>query len=221
MFFSKKEEEWEKWLQCYPKVMRLYAAKKKKEKLIKLDDWYQKALKLEVDKRKPLYLKKDELKKLMERKLTRGKFHPRLTELIKSITEKDIKEITNKSYGHIKEPEVAIKELRKVKGVGPAPASAIMTYFCPEKYAVMADESVQSLLSGKIDYTLKYYLLHLEKIHLRKELSRGESLWTAHDVELALSSWKIATQNGFQLADYSEIKRKKGNKENEENVLKK
>ena len=40
MFSSKKEEEWKKWLQCYPKVMSLYAAEKKKEKLIKLDDWY-------------------------------------------------------------------------------------------------------------------------------------------------------------------------------------
>ena len=37
--FSSKEEEWKKWLQCYPKVMKLYAAKKKKEKLIKVDDW--------------------------------------------------------------------------------------------------------------------------------------------------------------------------------------
>ena len=52
---------------------------------------------------------------------------------------------------------------------------AIMTCFCPEKYAVMADESVQSLLSGKIDYTLKYYLLYLKKIRLReKELSKGK-----------------------------------------------
>ena len=39
MFSSKKEEEWEKWLQCYTKVMKLYAAKKKKEKLIKIDEW--------------------------------------------------------------------------------------------------------------------------------------------------------------------------------------
>ena len=39
MFSSKKEEEWKKWLQCYTKVMKLYAAKKKKEKLIKLDEW--------------------------------------------------------------------------------------------------------------------------------------------------------------------------------------
>ena len=50
-----------------------------------------------------------------------------------------------------------------------------MTCLCPEKYAFMADESVQSLLSGKIDYTLKYYLLYLEKIRLRaKELSKGK-----------------------------------------------
>ena len=55
--------------------------------------------------------------------LQRGKFRPRLTELIKSNSEKDIKEITSKSYGHIKEPETAIKELCKLKGVGPATAS--------------------------------------------------------------------------------------------------
>lgn len=55
--------------------------------------------------------------------LQRGKFRPRLTELIKSNSEKDIKEITSKSYGHIKEPEAAIKELCKLKGVGPATAS--------------------------------------------------------------------------------------------------
>ena len=55
--------------------------------------------------------------------LQRGKFRPRLTELIKSNSEKDIKEITSRSHGHIKEPEAAIKELCKLKGVGPATAS--------------------------------------------------------------------------------------------------
>lgn len=43
--------------------------------------------------------------------------------MIKSNTEKDIKEITSKSYGYMKEPELAIKELCKLKGVGPATAS--------------------------------------------------------------------------------------------------
>ena len=61
----------------------------------------------------------------------RGKFRPRLTELVASNADSLIKEVSVASFKNFKKPEIAIKELSKLRGVGPATASGeYFEFFC-------------------------------------------------------------------------------------------
>ena len=53
----------------------------------------------------------------------RGKFRPRLTELVQQNSEKDVESISKAAFKAEKNPEKAVKELSKLKAVGPATAS--------------------------------------------------------------------------------------------------
>merc|ERR1712025_906203 len=115
----------------------------------------------------------------MEWKLTRGKFRPQLTSLIESNDESKVKEISENSFSYINDPELAIKELCQLRGVGPATASAILTAFSPETFCFMADEAVNCVLSGKINYNMKYYLEYLRQVSEKAvELSEHGKTWT-------------------------------------------
>ena len=49
-----------------------------------------------------------------------------------------------------------------------------MTAYKPEKYAFMADEAVNEVLKGKIDYTLKYYMKYLDEVKLKAQFLTQE-----------------------------------------------
>lgn len=203
---------WNKYLSAYDNALKFLSEKKKKAKLISLDNWYQKTLGKNVRSRDIPYLEKAELVKLMEWKLTRGKFRPRLAEFIQSNTEENIKKITETSFKQIEQVDVAIKELCQLKGVGPATASAILTVYKPGMYCFMADEAVVSVLSGKIDYTLKYYHQFLEKVRDKAtELSKKDenNCWTPHIVECALWSWHLISKHDIPFPDSSKAEKRK------------
>ncbi|KAL9956139.1 hypothetical protein ACROYT_G037574 [Oculina patagonica] len=97
-------------------------------------------------------------------RLGRGKFRPRLTQLIQANSSETVKEVTSKAFKCLPDVKLAITELTKLKAVGPATASAIL---CAGNRQVpfMADEAMQAIPGfGKIDYSLKFYLQYLEKI---------------------------------------------------------
>lgn len=204
-FFASSDcAQWKRYLVNYQNVLGMFCTKKKKKNLLHLDNWYQTELSGELKKRgDDSCLRKLELTKLMEWKLTRGKFRPRLTEMVKTNPDQMVEDVSSSSFQKIDQPEEAIKEMCKLKAVGPATASAILTAYCPEKYAFMADEAVSSVLSGKIDYTMKYYLTFLDKITKKaKELSKKDTnTWTPHDVELALWTHKISCQLDIKLKE--------------------
>ncbi|XP_065066009.1 uncharacterized protein LOC135691933 [Rhopilema esculentum] len=193
---------WRSRLNQYAPVMKKKAEDKKKKELSDLDSWFQTDLPDAIAARCPRHITKDEITKLMKWKLMRGKFRPRLTELIQQNTEKDVKLVSEKAFSNAGNVSVAIKELSKLKGVGPATASAIMCAANPEQFAFMADEAMSSIPSFKVDYTLPHYqkfmkILTDKAMLLNKKENQFE--WTPHKVELALWVDLTAKKVGLDL----------------------
>ncbi|XP_022778355.1 uncharacterized protein LOC111319895 [Stylophora pistillata] len=137
---------------------------------------FQNVLPQEINKRSEKYLTHEELTKLMEWKLTRGKFRPRLTQLVQTNTSETVKEVTCNAFKCLPDVKLAITELTTLKAVGPGTASAILCAGC-HQVPFMADEAIQAIPGfGKIDYTLKFYLQYLDKIRscLKKLLNKGQ-----------------------------------------------
>lgn len=203
---------WKKYLSSYSKALALMTERKKKKQLIPLDKWVEDTLGKTIRSRDSPFMEKSELAKLMEWKLTRGKFRPQLPSLIASNSEELVKTASQKAFTNSSQPSVAIKDLCVLRGVGPATASAILRAYDPVKYCFMADESVMSCMPGKVEYTLKYYLKYLECVCEKAEelsgagvsvgagvcagASVGAGVWTAHDVEKCLWSCSLLTMYG-------------------------
>ncbi|XP_063171319.1 uncharacterized protein LOC134505510 [Candoia aspera] len=185
---------WKAILNIYQDVVAAVGSKKKK--LIALDQWYQEELPGVLAEREEKYLTKEELLRLMEWKLTRGKFRPRLQQLVATNSSEMVEKHTRKAFHRLPDVEAAVKELNELKGVGPATASAILAAGAPEMAAFMADEVVESLPGlGPLQYTLKHYLLYLDGIQSRaKKLNNGNTTetWSAHLVEKCLWAWAWA-----------------------------
>uniref|UniRef100_A0A670ZIT2 Uncharacterized protein n=1 Tax=Pseudonaja textilis TaxID=8673 RepID=A0A670ZIT2_PSETE len=121
LYACKDSSSWEAVLNIYQDVIEAMGSKKKK--LIALDQWYQEELPKILTGREEKYLTKEELLKLMEWKLTRGKFRPRLQQLLAANPSKMVEEHTRKAFQRLPDVEAAVKELSELKGVGPATAS--------------------------------------------------------------------------------------------------
>uniref|UniRef100_A0A8C6XEN6 Uncharacterized protein n=1 Tax=Naja naja TaxID=35670 RepID=A0A8C6XEN6_NAJNA len=194
LYACEDPSSWEAILNIYQDVIETMGSKKKK--LIALDQWYQEELPELLAGREEKYLTKEELLKVMEWKLTRGKFRPHLQQLVAANPSKMVEEHTRKAFHRLPDAEAAVKELNELKGIGPATASAILTAGAPEIAAFMADE-VMEILPGlaPLQHTLKHYLLYMDRIQsCVKKLNKGNTTgtWTAHQVEKCLWTWALA-----------------------------
>ncbi|XP_026880613.1 uncharacterized protein zgc:112496 [Electrophorus electricus] len=191
------------WSSVYGKywaVMEAKAAGKGKSsgKLLALDKWYQEELPVVISGRTEPSLTHPELVKLMEWKLTRGKFRPRLQKLVGSNSEEAVLSCTTRAFQLLPNVQAAIAELSLLKGLGPATASAVLAAGAPGVAAFMSDEAVESIADLKpVQYTAKHYLLFLQKIldksHKLNKV-KSEQVWTPHKVELCLWTWAVANQ---------------------------
>ncbi|XP_061191562.1 uncharacterized protein LOC133199710 [Saccostrea echinata] len=186
---------WEKVYCLYQKAMKLKIDKMKNDKgkeLEKLDLWFQKELPSAIKDRKDKHITKAELCKLMKWKLSRGKFRPRLQQMVESNPEDAVVSASKKAFKHLPNLKKAIEELTVLKAVGPATASAVLAAGAPEQAAFMADESMQALPGLQpLQYTLGFYLQYMDKIkHLMKILQKGDKDWTAQKVELTLWTYE-------------------------------
>ena len=141
------------------------------------------------------------LNDLMLFKMQRGKFRPRLSELILENSEDQIMEITSQACSEMPNLRKAISTLTKLKAVGPATASgrnsysmhhifliiAILCVTHPESVPFMADESTMAVSGiGKLDYTLKQYLHYADAI-----CSKAQELNTLGIHSLTRSLYKL------------------------------
>ncbi|XP_072273483.1 uncharacterized protein [Pyxicephalus adspersus] len=185
--------KWQRVSDIYWDVVGAMGAKKKR--LVELDRWFQEELPGVINARPQKFLKLEELVKLMEWKLLRGKFRPRLQQMAASNPESTVESCTKKAFQRLPDVSAAIEELCQLKGIGPATASAVLCAGAPESVAFMADEAVESLPGlVPIQYNLKHYLRFLEEIRKKAETLNAESEernWSPHRVELCLWTWKV------------------------------
>ncbi|KAI9595237.1 hypothetical protein BDF19DRAFT_81412 [Syncephalis fuscata] len=144
--------------------------------LLQLDRWYQNELPQVLREREPAYMEYDELVKLLNWKLNRGKFRPRLITLIKSNKPADVQKATSKAFAlfatlatdeqsgsdedskesfHMKEERVlaeALKDLCTLHGVGPATASAILAAYDSDIAHNEYDQPEDSSGQGRVPF---------------------------------------------------------------------
>ncbi|KAL5988308.1 hypothetical protein ACLOJK_036071 [Asimina triloba] len=177
-----------------------------KPDLPKLDDFYSDQLPLLLHQRRPTpFIAQPELHKLMQWKLARGKWRPRLLDFISSLDETQVKSTSERAFQSLPDLAKAVTELSTLKGVGPATASAVLAAYAPDVAPFMSDEAMVAAIGNSKDYSLKQYLFFAEKLQNKaKELSANGDLLTPSDVERALWSSAIAVK----MASSSECKPK-------------
>lgn len=167
-----------------------------KPSLPSLDDFYRTELPSLLHSRLPEpYLTKSELHSLMQWKLTRGKFRPRLLGFVASLDEELVKTASQKAFLSLPDLSKAVSELTVLNGVGPATASAVLAAFEPAVAPFMSDEAMVAVLGNSKDYSLKQYLELASKLKEKaQELSSEDEIFTASDVERALWSSAIGAK---------------------------
>ncbi|XP_053551200.1 uncharacterized protein LOC128642454 [Bombina bombina] len=193
LFQSDNPKLWQQVSNIYWDVISVKSEKKKKLQV--LDKWYQEELPSCITTRPHKYLTLEELVKLMEWKLMRGKFRPRLQQLVSSHSEGVVESCTAKAFQLLPDVSAAITELCQLKGIGPATASAVLAAGAPDMTAFMADEAVESVPGlTPVQYTLKHYLRYLQELRKKAGIlnKASDDKWTPHRVELSLWAFKVA-----------------------------
>ncbi|MQM02726.1 hypothetical protein Taro_035493 [Colocasia esculenta] len=136
-----------------------------KPHVLPLDDFYRDQLPLLLRQRDPEpYITKAELFKLMQWKLSRGKWRPRLQDFVSKLEETEVESASRRGFLSLPDLSKAISELTVMKGVGPATASAVLAAYAPDVAPFMSDEAMVAALGNKKGYTLKQYLLFASKV---------------------------------------------------------
>merc|ERR1712012_1290015 len=208
-FMSGTSKQFEWVLTKYQEALQAKADSKnsKSEVLLKLDKWYQNELPKKIKSRgKEGHMTHEELVQLIKWKLARGKFRPRLKDLIQMNTPRVVMQETKKAFRAIdkrKDIESAVSALSNLKGVGPAMASAVLAAMAPELAPFMADELLLSMPEVEgLDYTMKEYMKLVEKTKEcvdRLNAQGGE--WTPHKVEMAIWTYYVLRENKPELLD--------------------
>ncbi|ETV96347.1 hypothetical protein H310_10508 [Aphanomyces invadans] len=141
------------------------------------------------------YITQPQLSKLMEWKLSKGKWRPRLQSFVDALPDKQVRELSKKAFDACKKKSYrdATATLSELKGVGPATASAVLAAFDPA-VPFMGDEALNALTSviGARQYTLPHFVRFLDTMQA-KATSLNESVsqddgtkWTAQKIQLCL-----------------------------------
>ncbi|KAL2242161.1 UNVERIFIED_CONTAM: hypothetical protein Sindi_0334100 [Sesamum indicum] len=136
-FNSSDAALWREALGYYEAVIKTLG----KPDIISLDDFYRKELPNLLHQRDPNpYITTDELSRLMQWKLARGKWRPRLLSFVSSLDDVVVRDTSAKAFASLPDVSKAITELTVLKGVGPATASAVLAAYAPDVAPFMSDE---------------------------------------------------------------------------------
>ncbi|KAK3149473.1 hypothetical protein QOZ80_3AG0217830 [Eleusine coracana subsp. coracana] len=168
-----------------------------KPDLVAVDSFYRHDLPAVLHSRDPdPLLAKPELTRLLQWKLSRGKWRPRLMDFVKGLDDAVVESASRKAFAALPDLRKAISELTVLKGVGPATASAVLAAYAPDVAPFMSDEAMVAALGNAKEYTLKQYLAFAEKLQAKaKELSVGGERFTPSDVERTLWSSAIGCKS--------------------------
>lgn len=149
---------------------------------------------------KEAFCTSEELFNIIEWKFSVGKPRP-LWKQIKSNSEDDIKQFSKDAFSLIcdtnKDDENlnkvlagAIENITKLKGIGPAAASAMLSLYRPDLMVFMYDEVLDCLL-GERKYTVtSYFNINDVCMDICKSLGTDNSLWNARKIGNTL--WSAA-----------------------------
>lgn len=182
-----------------------------KPKLLSLEEFYREKLQSLIHRRNPNpYITTSELSQLMQWKLTRGKWRPRLLDFVSALDEELVKSSSQKAFESLPDISKAVNELTVLKGVGPATASAILAAYAPHLAPFMSDEAMEAAIGNSKDYSLKQYLFFASKLQTKaEELSSEGDVFTPSDVERALWSSAIGAKLQSSQSDTSTNKNTK------------
>ncbi|XP_054159030.1 uncharacterized protein LOC128957316 [Oppia nitens] len=213
-FFTKAiPKQWSYTLSIYNQVLQLKASERNSKKggpeeLIKLDTWYREKLPKLIHSRKDPHILHDELVQIAKWKLMRGKYRPRLLDLVRINTETAVLTTSKKAFRklyHQKNLQQAINALVTLKGIGPATASAVLSAAYPEYAPFMSDEGMLSTPGVEAtDSTLAEYTNYSEQIKNcceRLKASDPEGKWTPHKIDTALWCHYLSRENKPELLE--------------------
>lgn len=154
-------------------------------RLPELDRWYRDELPGLIADRNPAHVTHAEMVRLTEWKMARGVWRAPNLVLVRGNDPASVVETSTAALARIPHPTAPVSELAKLKGVGPATASAAAAAAAPEIYPFF-DELVAAQLPGlgPVAWTLGYYAKYADALRLAARELGGE--WTPVLLERAL-----------------------------------
>jgi len=154
-------------------------------RLPELDRWYCRELPALIAGRAAPYLTHAELVRVTEWKMARGVWRQPNLALVRGNEAAAVERESAAALAGIPHPTAPIAGLAKLKGVGPATASAVAAAAAPAVYPFL-DELVAAQLPGlgPVEWTLKYYVRYADV--LRETATALGAEWTPALLERAL-----------------------------------
>ena len=154
-------------------------------RLPELDRWFRGELPGLVAGRRPPHVTLPELVRLTEWKMARGVWRAPNLVLVRSNPADVVVTTSSTALAAVPHPTTPIATLAKLKGVGPATASAVASAFAPETYPFFDElvaEQVPDL--GPVAWTMAYYRRYADALRARAA-ALGDP-WSPSMVERAL-----------------------------------
>ncbi|MCC7104459.1 MAG: hypothetical protein IT307_04890 [Chloroflexi bacterium] len=178
-------EAWQRALLAYPRVVQ----EQPSALLHRLDAWYREELPAALVGREPPYLTPRELVQVVEWKMARGVWRPRNLQLARANDEAAVYAASQEAFRRAPDPAAPLRVLGRLKGVGPATASAVLAAWRPDLYPFFDDVVAAQLPGMEIgQFTLPAYQRYAATLRGRAELLGAP--WTAQQTGLAL--WSAA-----------------------------
>ena len=137
------------------------------------------------------YCNLSQFERIVEWKMSRGLFRPRNKQLVSSNKETEVENFSKEAFEIAEsQSKKAISVLCKLKGIGPATASALLSSYCPKLYPFMSDEGMAEA-GLPLKYTEKAYADY--KLAITHKMNALTFLhdWNANDVQQALWCYSI------------------------------
>lgn len=174
-------KSWQQALERYDQVVDAQGV----ARLPALDRWYRGELPDLIAARERAHVTLPELVRLTEWKMARGVWRAPNLVLVRSNPAPEVVSISTAALAAVPHPSAAVAALAKLKGVGPATASAVASAFAPQVYPFF-DELVAAQVPdlGPVAWTLGFYARYADALRTRAATLGGG--WTPAMVEQAL-----------------------------------